>query len=349
VTDDLPPPPDRYARQRQFAPIGARGQQQIQQSRVAVVGCGALGSVAAELLCRAGVGEIRIIDRDIVEWSNLQRQSLFDSRDAEQGAAKAESACRRLTEINDTVKLVPKVIDVTPANIRDLLEDVELAIDATDNFGIRFLINDWAISEKKVWVHGGCVGASGQVRLFDGASRPCFRCLVPDMPPAGAVQTCDTAGVIGSATSAVASLQVTEALKWLSGNRDAVCSDVLALDFWNNRFRQIQLDESLSPNCPACVQRRFEFLDGDQLASSEGTLCGRNAVQIHPVKPNQRLDLQSIAERWQALGPVRATRFFVRLELDKERELTLFRDGRAIIQGTDDVAVARSILDRYVG
>lgn len=340
---------DRYARQRQFAPIGREGQQRIEQADVAVLGCGALGTVAAELLCRSGVGRIRIIDRDVVEWTNLQRQSLFDCDDARQGVSKAEAAARRLTQINDAVELLPHVVDVTSGNIRSLLQESDLVIDATDNFAVRFLLNDWALSTGTAWVHGGCVGAGGQVRLFDGSSRPCFRCLLPSPPPAGVVDTCDTAGVLGSATHAIASLQVTEAIKWISGNREVVSADVLAIDFWNNRIRQISLPPSIAPNCIACVQREFEYLDGDAFSSSDGVLCGRDAVQISPSGNGTRIDLEAMASRWRPIGRVQSTRFFTRVHLDDQTHLTLFRDGRVVVQGTNDPTRARTLVDRYLG
>lgn len=341
--------PDRYARQRQFSSIGSNGQQRLERADVAVLGCGALGTVAAELLCRAGVGRIRILDRDLVEWTNLQRQSLFDERDAREARSKSEAAAERLAQINAAVVLSPEVVDVTPENINRLLDGVDLVVDASDNFGVRFLLNDWALSTGTAWVHGGCVGAAGQIRLFDGANRPCFRCLVPDLPPPGAIETCDTAGVIGSATHAIASLQVTEAIKWLSGNRDAVSKAVLSIDFWNNRIRQIALEPSISPRCIACVGREFEFLNGDKLVSSDGVLCGRQAVQISPSRTDSMVDLDQIRRRWEAIGAVQATRFFVRLQIDAETQLTLFRDGRALISGTEDPARARSIVDRFIG
>ncbi|MCA9141117.1 MAG: ThiF family adenylyltransferase [Planctomycetales bacterium] len=343
------PSPDRYARQRQFARIGHDGQHRIEQSDVAVLGCGALGTVAAELLCRAGVGRIRIIDRDVVEWTNLQRQSLFDCDDARAGVSKADAACRRLRQINDLVELVPEVIDLNAGNIERVLSGTDLVIDATDNFPIRFLVNDWALSTGTAWVHGGCVGAAGQVRLFDGSAGPCFRCLVPDLPPPGIIDTCDTAGVIGSATHAIASLQVTEAIKWISANRQFVSDQVLAIDFWNNKIRQIDLTPSLSPHCIACVQRNFEFLRGDKFAAGDAAMCGRNAVQISPPQQGVSIDLEQMAGRWQAVGSVQSTRFFVRLHFDESTHLTLFRDGRAVVQGTDDVARARSLVDRFVG
>ncbi|MEO1527151.1 MAG: ThiF family adenylyltransferase [Planctomycetota bacterium] len=338
---------DRYARQRQFPPIGDEGQRRLEASDVTVLGCGALGTVASELLCRAGVGRIRIIDRDVVEWTNLQRQSLFDTRDAEQGNCKADAACRRLSEINDAVELAPLVVDVTPDNIVDLLDGTDLVVDACDNFGLRFLLNDWALATGSVWVHGGCVGAQGQLRLFDGSSPPCFRCLVPTQPAPAGVETCDTAGVIGSATSAVASLQVTEAIKWLSGNQELVSADVLSIDFWTNRIRQIKLDDRLAPDCVACRERRFEYLHGDALPSGDTTLCGRDTVQIQ--SRHGEVDLTAVSNHWQSIGRVKKTRFFARLELDEVTQLTLFRDGRILVQGTDDLARARSLADRFVG
>ena len=189
-------PNDRYARQIQFAPIGAEGQQLLTQARVAVLGCGALGSVAAEILARAGVGRLRLIDRDVVEWTNLQRQSLFDQRNAVEGTAKAQAAAQRLASINDAIEIEPLVSDVTPDNISEILNDSDLVIDGTDHFAIRFLINDWSLATSTPWVHGGCVGAIGQVMLFTGKGNPCFRCVVPEPPPIEAIETCDTAGVV---------------------------------------------------------------------------------------------------------------------------------------------------------
>ena len=346
---NIPPHQDRYARQRQFWAIGDQGQQQIEAANVAIIGCGALGTVAAELLCRAGVGRILIIDRDVVEWTNLQRQSLFDSRDAEQGNAKAEAACLRLAEINPSIELTPCVADLNPGNIESLLQGTDLVIDATDNFGIRFLINDWALATSSVWVHGGCVGASGQVRLFDGSTRPCFRCLVPELPPQGMVDTCDTAGVLGSATHAIASMQVTEAIKWLSGNRQQVSEAVIAVDFWNNKTRAVSLPPEVSPNCPACVGRTFDYLQGQALASDAVSLCGRNAVQIAAAKSTAPPSLESLQTRWTGLGEVQLTRFFVRLHIDAQTSVTVFRDGRMVVQGTEELSRARAMVDRFVG
>ncbi|MEM9644043.1 MAG: ThiF family adenylyltransferase [Planctomycetota bacterium] len=340
---------DRYARQRQFALIGDDGQRRLQNASVAIVGCGALGTVAAEILARAGIGKLRIIDRDVVEWTNLQRQSLFTEQDAVAAQAKADVACQRLQTINSEIDIEPQVIDVTCDNIEALLTDCDLAIDACDNFSLRLLLNDWSLANRTPFVHGGCVGGVGQLRLFDGLGRPCFRCLVPDVPPPGAVQTCDTAGVIGSATHTIASLQANEAIKWLSGNADAVRNTVLSIDFWNNRWREVEIGKSLSDVCPACSRQQYDFLKGDRGTSDQAvSLCGRDSIQIAG-RPNTRLNLASIAGAWEKLGEVQQTKFFVRLHLDQSKSLTLFRDGRAVVAGTDEVSEARSLYDRYVG
>ncbi|MEM9587552.1 MAG: ThiF family adenylyltransferase [Planctomycetota bacterium] len=343
------PSNDRYARQRQYPPIGQAGQAAIQRSDVAIVGCGALGTVAAEILARAGVGRLRLIDRDVVEWTNLQRQSLFDEADARAGVAKAAAAADRLSQINRQISIQPLVHDLDVDNIRDLLRDVDLVIDAADNFAVRLLLNDWSLATKTPWVHGGCVGAEGQVRLFPANQSFCFRCLVPQLPPPGTVATCDTAGVLGSATHTIASLQATEALKWLSGNRQAVCRDVTSIDLWNNRIRQVSISDAIRKTCPAC-RGDYGFLDGRE-STGRGqaeSLCGRNAIQISG-DAGTRLDLTAAAQRWESLGQVTTTPFFARLHLSDKQTLTLFRDGRAVISGTDDTTVARSLYDRYVG
>lgn len=341
---------NRYARQQQFAPIGESGQQRISASAVAVLGCGALGTVAAEVLARAGVGELRIVDRDIVEWTNLQRQSLFEEADAEAAAAKAATAAQRLSRINSSIRITPSVADVTADNIDQLLGGVDLVVDATDNFPVRLLLNDWCLKTATPWVHGGCVGAGGQVAFFTGGGPPCFRCLVPEMPPAGAMATCDTAGVVGAATHVVASLEAAEAIKWLSGNRDAVRTGVLSLDLWSNRFTEVGWAADSSRSCPACGRRRFDFLEGDRRVTADGaaTLCGRDAVQLS-ARAGLRIDLRRIADSWDGLGQVQTTRFFARLFPDDRHSLTLFRDGRAVITGTQDLSEARSLYDRYVG
>ncbi len=340
---------NRYARQVQFAPIGIEGQQRLSESRVAILGCGALGTVAAEILVRAGAGHVRLIDRDVVEWTNLQRQSLYIEQDAIDGQSKAGAACQHLVAINGSIKIEPVVADVTSHNIGSILDGIHFVVDAADNFLIRFLLNDWSLKTKTPWVHGGCVGATGQVLLFSGAGSPCFRCLVPEPPPAAAVDTCDTAGVVGSATHVIASLQATEAIKWLSGNRDAVREKLLSVDLWHNRIRELSIPPSITDTCIACSRGEYEFLEGSRAVESEtaAPLCGRDAVQIQTGSIG--VDLGMMARRWEGIGRVQSTPFFVRLYPNATHSLTLFRDGRVVVTGTDQVSEARTLCDRFVG
>jgi len=343
-------PSPRYDRQTRLPGIGAQGQQRIHDSRVAVLGCGALGTVAADILARAGVGTLRLIDRDVVEWTNLQRQSLFYESDAQLGRAKAEVACERLAMANSEVAYEPMVTDVTPDNIQTVLANIDLVIDGTDNFAVRFLLNDFSLRNQVAWVHGGCVGTTGQVMFFTGQGKPCFRCLVPQPPPASAIATCDTAGVLGSATHVIASLQVTEALKWITGHTESVRSGVWSLDFWNNRSREILIPEALSLACPACGRGELEYLDGNgpDAVGDAKILCGRDSVQL-PASVASPPDLVRLGTLWQDLGEVQFTRFFVRLTLSDGMMVTVFRDGRTVIDGTADVGRAKSIHHRYVG
>ncbi|TWU03323.1 ThiF family adenylyltransferase [Neorhodopirellula pilleata] len=343
-------PEDRYIRQSQFAAIGESGQHNIENADVAILGCGALGSVAAELLARAGVGRLRLIDRDLVEWSNLQRQSLYDEADAIAASAKAEAAAKHLRRINSSIQIGEHVVDITSWNIDEHLRGCDLVIDASDNFGLRLLLNDWSLANQTPWVHGGCVGASGQVHLFQGDS-PCFRCLLPQAPAPGETETCDTAGVIGPATHLIASLQACEALKWISGNRNAVSTNVQSIDLWTNQMRSISMASCVQTNCVACGQGRYDFLNATEESSEQSqTLCGRNAVQITGrTDVNRSIDLTRIATAWAKVGKVQSSRFFVRLILSENQSLTLFRDGRAVINGVRDIPHARSLYDRYVG
>lgn len=342
-------PTNRYARQVQFAPIGREGQDRLAGSSVAILGCGALGTVAAEILVRAGVGLVRLIDRDVVEWTNLQRQSLYTEQDAREGQSKAGAASQRLVAINGSIDIQPIVADVSSHNIGSILQGIDFVVDAADNFLIRFLLNDWTLKTQTPWVHGGCVGATGQVRLFTGRGAPCFRCLVPEPPPAAAVDTCDTAGVVGSATHVIASLQATEAIKWLSGNQACVREKLLSVDLWNNRIRELSIPKSITDSCLACGLGEYEFLEGSRAVESESAavLCGRDAVQIQTTAG--AVDMEQMARRWEGIGRVQKTPFFIRLYPDATHSLTLFRDGRVVVTGTDQVSEARTLCDRYVG
>jgi len=341
--------PSRYDRQIRLPMIGEAGQERLAQSHVAVLGCGALGTVAADILARAGVGHLRLIDRDVVEWTNLQRQSLYTERDAQTSRAKADAACEALALANSEIQCEPMVADLSADNIGSLLEGCDLVIDAADNFAVRFLLNDYSLEHRLPWVHGGCVGTGGQLAFFSGQGKPCFRCLVPEIPPASAVATCDTAGVLGSATHTIASLQATEALKWLTGNHAAIRKGVWSIDFWSNRSRVIALPAAISETCLACGLGKREFLSGSA-AGSVAVVCGRSSVQISPPRSTS-LDLNAMAERWSAMGEVSVNRFFVRVKLrppDAET-VTLFRDGRGLIDGTVETGRARTLYAKLVG
>ncbi|QDV68492.1 putative adenylyltransferase/sulfurtransferase MoeZ [Rosistilla carotiformis] len=335
---------NRYARQVQFPPIGATGQSKLAAARVLVLGVGALGTVAAELLARAGVGMLRLVDRDTVEWSNLQRQSLFEESDAESQVAKAAAAAEKLQRINSEIEIQAEACDVHPGNILNLMSDISLVVDATDNFPTRLLLNDASVELGKPWVHGGCVGAQGQVGFFNGIDRPCFRCVVPELPDAGTVQTCDTAGVLNAATHTIASLQVSQAIQWIVSGRAALQGKLQTIDLWSARFLQIEIAKLAQSPCPLCQERSFDFLHGE-IASQPIVLCGRNAVQI-PATGGVSID--KIADNWRGIGEVQQTRFLLRLRIDPF-EITLFADGRAIVSGTEEIAKARSLYAQYVG
>lgn len=338
----------RYDRQRRFAPIGDFGQERIEAAAILVIGVGALGSVSAEILARAGVGRLRIADRDTVEWSNLQRQSLYTEADARQGLAKVHAAAARLEQINSDIRIEPFASDVTAANIEWLFEGIDLVLDGTDNFETRMLINDAALETGTPWVHAGCVGATGQVFAFRPGQTICFRCLVPTVPDPATVDTCDRAGVLGSATYAIASLQSTEAIKYLAAGGEALTPHVQSLDLWTGRWRSIDPSGLRSGGCPACDRGGRDFLRGGANRQPL-VLCGRNAVQLPPPEGAHPLDLASLSQLWEGLGETQINKFLARLQIDAARSITLFRDGRAVVSGTEDAAEAKSLYARFVG
>jgi adenylyltransferase/sulfurtransferase len=340
LTSSLNVPDSRYSRQSRFAPLGDEGQQRIRSSRVAIVGCGALGSVQAELLTRAGVGFIRLIDRDFVELSNLQRQFLFDESDARDALPKAAAAARRLAQINSDVRIEPAVADLTASNAEKYLSDVDLILDATDNFDTRYLINDVAVKHNVAWIYGAAVGSYGLKLAIVPTRTACFRCVYPD-PPDGVQPTCETAGVLGPVTATIASLQCADAIKYLSTGD--VTRALTTIDLWTGQIRQIDSPQR-DPVCVCCARHRFEALAGSEKVSAR--LCGRDAVQIHD--RNRPLDLAALAAELRRAGEVRTNEYAVRLILDSY-EMTIFHDGRAIIKGTTDPAVARSLYARYIG
>lgn len=331
---------ERYSRQILFAGIGEQGQQHLLDARVAVAGCGALGSFHAGALARAGIGFLRIIDRDYVEQSNLQRQWLFDECDVEQAMPKAAAAARKIASINSGVQVEPVVADLTPSNVEDLLGGVDLILDGTDNFETRYLINDFAVERGVPWVYGAAVGSYGITMPVVPGRTACLRCIYPDSPT-GAQPTCETAGVLGSITALIASWQVSEGIKLLCGAEPA--RKITTVDVWSGEIRQVIQPEPL-PDCPACGRREFPHLNGERRAPV--SLCGHNAVQIH--ERSRPLELRDLAARLAPLGTVRANEFALRFEAPPYL-LTIFPDGRAIIKGTTDVGLARGLYARYIG
>ncbi len=333
---------ERYSRQILFSGLGEEGQTRLLASRALIVGCGALGSFHADSLARAGVGRIRIIDRDYVEWSNLQRQCLFEEADASDGLPKAIAAARRLARVNSGIEVTPMVADLTPANAGELLADVDVILDGTDNFETRYLINDYSISHEIPWIYGGAIGSYGIVMAVVPGRTACLKCIYPE-PPSGAQPTCETAGVLHSAVAVVASLQAAEAVKLLAGLPDQVSPRITTADVWSGVIRQIARPAA-NPECKACGQRQFPHLEG--AGRPPISLCGRNAVQIH--ERARPVDLARLKESLAPLGDVRANEFALRFFLPPY-EMTVFPDGRAIIKGTTDIGIARSLYARYVG
>jgi adenylyltransferase/sulfurtransferase len=343
--DQSPLIPSRYSRQVLFRDIGNEGQARIMASRVVMVGCGALGTVQASLLVGAGVGTLRIIDRDFVEESNLQRQILFDEEDVREMLPKAVAAEKKLRAANSLVNVEGIVEDVHAASIDRLLRGFDLIMDATDNFDIRFLINDYAVKSGIPWVYGACVGSYGLTFPILPGDTACLRCIFESAPPAGATPSCDTAGVIGPIVSVIAGMQVAEALKILSGGRESISRRITTVDLWANRHESVGLPRPL-PDCQCCGRHEYPYLDG-LLGADITTICGRNSVQIRR-REGTRIDLDDLARRLEPLGRLEKNRFLLRVAIDGY-QLTVFADGRAIIQGTYDLAVAKSIYARYIG
>lgn len=345
----MPPDLDRYSRQVLFQGIGEEGQQRIRQGRVLLCGCGALGSAIADSLVRAGVGLLRVVDRDFVELSNLQRQVLFDEQDIADQLPKSIAAARKLAKINSQVSLDPIVADIDHTNMLALASGVDLIVDGMDNFETRFLINDAALETHIPWIYGGCVGSNGQVMPIFPGETACFRCLIGDVPGPGMTETCDTAGVIGPAVNVVAALQVVAALKILAGRRDLVEPALVIVDVWDGTLRKMNVAGLRErSDCPACVRGQRDWLSGTK-GSQTTILCGRNAVQVSPAEKHA-ISLADLAAKLRSAGDVSQNAFLLRLTLPGgEFQLTVFPDGRAIVKGTDDITVARSLYARYVG
>jgi len=336
---------ERYSRQVLFQGIGESGQLKIRGSRVLVVGAGAVGSVSSEMLVRAGVGSLRLVDRDHLDPSNLQRQGLYDQEDLAQNLPKAVAAARKLRRINDEVTVEGAVVDLGPDNVEELLDGIDLALDGTDNFETRYVLNDACVKTGTPWIYAACVGSYGMTYVIRPGETACLRCLLEVEPPPGASPTCDTAGVIAPIVHAVAAFQVSEALKLLAGKETDLLNKVLSMDAWTGQFSKASMAERRA-DCPACGARRFDYLAAGSRTGA-AILCGRNAVQVRPTA-KVPVKLEELAARLRALGEVRANDYLVRFQAEG-KELVVFVDGRAIIHGTEDLAQAKSLYSRYVG
>jgi adenylyltransferase/sulfurtransferase len=330
-----------------FAGIGEEGQRRLMASRVTLCGCGALGTVLANVLVRAGVGQLRLIDRDYIETNNLQRQVLFDEQDVADNLPKAEAAARKLSAINSSVRVEPVVADMDRHNIIELVKDADVVLDGTDNFEIRYLINDAAVKLGKPWVYGGCIGSHGQTMTILPGETPCLRCVFEAAPAPGEAGTCETVGVLGPIVNIVASYQAAEALKILSGQRDKINRDLIYVDVWDNVQRRIKIAPLVEKaDCPCCRHRRFEWLEGEH-GTNTTSLCGRNAVQVSH-RSETRLRFEDLSQQLAAQGRVTYNRFLLKFQTEGY-EFTVFPDGRAIIKGTGDVDKARTLYAKYIG
>jgi len=337
---------DRYVRQMRYPPLGEEGQRRLAAGRALVCGCGALGTVLANTLARAGVGSVRIVDRDFIELNNLQRQVLFDEEDIARGLPKAIAAAEKLGRINSQVGIEPVVADVDHTNIEELCDGVDVIVDGTDNFETRFLLNDAAVRFNIPWVYGGCLGAEGQTMTILPRETPCLRCLIQECPPPGTTPTCDVAGILAPIVSVIASIEAIEAIKILSGNRAAVSRNLTVVELWDNHIRQVDVSSLRDQvDCPTCKHDQFPWLSGKQ-GSHTAVLCGRNAVQL--THTGVTFSLDDLARQLEGIGQVTRNQFLLRLKVDAY-ELTLFPDGRAIISGTDDIPTAKTVYAKYVG
>lgn len=336
----------RYSRQIFFPPIGEEGQERLSKGFALVVGCGATGSTSASLLARAGVGHLKIIDRDILEETNLQRQELFDEEDLRQGLPKAILAERKLKKINSTIQIEGVAADLNPTNIERLAQGANIILDGTDNFETRLLINDYAVKTRIPWVYGSCLGSQGLVMDIVPRDTPCLRCIVDKSPPAGVLPTCDTAGILASTARIVASLQAVEAIKILTGQWDAINRSLISVDAWEGSFKKLDISGTRLGDCPACGLGRYDFLEA-KVGAFVTTLCGSNAVQIVPVKGWQN-GLEELAQRLSKAGRVSQNPFLLRFET-RGLEMVIFSDGRAIVLGTQEPSLAKELYSKYVG
>ena len=336
---------NRYSRQILFPEIGRAGQEKLLNARVLIVGCGALGASHAEILARAGVGKLRIVDRDFVEFTNLQRQTLFKESDAVERLPKAIAAKTRIVEINSETQVEAIIADVNNSNAESFLDGVDLVLDGTDNFQVRYLLNDACVKRGVTWIYGAAVSSYGTTMTIIPGKTPCLRCIFDEMPDAGSSPTCDTAGVIMPIIATVSATQIAEAFKILVGDTELLHGSLMQFDVWANDRQRIKLGEP-NPDCKCCGHKVYEFLDAESQEFA-AVLCGRNAVQIAPPQA-VNLDLKGLADRLRPLAEVKQNAYLLRFTADGN-EVTVFSDGRAIVKGTDDIAAARSLYAKYVG
>ena len=336
---------ERYKRQITFEGIGEEGQKKLGDSRVCVIGAGALGSVIANNLCRAGVGFIRVIDRDVVEEVNLHRQILFTEHDAKEGLPKATAVCSHLEQINSKIEIEAIVADVNSSNVEKFITDVDLVLDGTDNFETRLVINEACHKNGVKWIYGGVLTSGGATMNFlMGEDDPCFRCFMPEPPAPGSYETCSTVGVLNSITGIIASYETSEAIKILVGAEENICHEFLAIDSWDNSADYMVVEKV--EDCPVCVMRNYELLN-TPVGSYSTSLCGHNAWQIVPEGDN-KLDLSVIGENLKKAGEVKLTKFALSFT-DGKVDFKLFPDGRAIINNVENATSARSVYAEYVG
>ena len=335
---------DRYSRQILFGGIGEEGQRRLLAARVLVVGCGALGSAHAESLARAGAGHLRIVDRDFVEPSNLQRQTMFTESDAEQRLPKAIAAANHLRQINSEIEIEPHVIDINYSSVERLLEACDVVIDGTDNFATRYLINDACVKHNITWIYGAAVGSYGVTMTIRPHQTACLRCVFEEAPAAASAPTCDTSGVIMPIINVVSAVQVSEVMKLVTGRIEDLHGSLMQFDVWRNEWRRINPGAPRA-DCPTCALGNYDTLS--QAADGAAVLCGRDAVQVSPSQPT-RINFSSLAERLRRAGEVKFNEYLLRFRTGPF-ELTVFQDARSIIRGTDEIALARSLYAKYIG
>lgn len=334
---------ERYSKQILFSDIGIEGQNKLRNSKIIIIGCGALGTVISNNLARAGVGYMKIVDRDYIELSNLQRQLLFDEEDINENLPKAIAAKRKLERINSDIVIDTEVVDVNSRNIEKLCSGMDIILDATDNFSTRYLINDIAVKLNIPWIYGGVIGSMGMLASIIPEVTPCFRCFMPKPPASGSVDTCDTVGVLNGITNIVASFQSNEALKILTDNEKSLIDGLLYIDIWNSDFEYIK--PSRKKDCKACGNKDFEFLKRTEEEAI--SLCGKNSVQINPF--SREISVDNIINKLESMDiEAKKNSFFLKFEIE-DIKFTLFYDGRAILKGVTDLNKARTLYSKYIG